>query len=265
MTTSISIVIPSLNQGQYIEKCLKSIIDQRYPNLQIIVVDGQSSDETPDVLSRYEDQLSEVIIEADHGQSDALAKGFALAKGDIQCYLNTDDFLLPGALARVSALFSKWPHVDMIYSNRLTVNEHDELIDCWMLPSHSRYLMERWDYIPQETCFWRKTLYSRTDGIDTTLDFCMDYDLFIKFMRTGRVIHIADFLAVFRRHGKSKTTLLNESLGKREVALLQRRHNISMHAHDRAVGSLLRRFIEYRSKRYLMRRRQALNEKYAFG
>lgn len=176
---TISVVVPSLNQGQYIATCLTSILEQQFDNLELIVVDGGSTDETVSILNRYSPKISHLIIEPDSGQADALNKGFALATGDIQCYLNSDDYLLPGTLEFVQAYFSKHPSVDAFYSDRIFVSAEGEVIGCWRLPGHIRYLMERWDYIPQETCFWRRNLYEETSGVDTNLQFAMDYDLFI--------------------------------------------------------------------------------------
>ena len=249
--TTISIVVPSLNQDQYIEACLRSILSQDHSSTQLIVVDGQSTDNTLDVLRRYEDQISHLIVEPDQGQADALRKGFALATGDIQCYLNSDDYLLPGTLAFVADYFSRHRSIDALYSNRIVVNATDEVIDCWILPRHSNYLMERWDYIPQETCFWRRTTFDRSDGIDAELEFAMDYDLFIQLMRAGRMVHVQKFLAAFRDHDQSKTHTLNDTVGKREVSKLQDRYGITLRPHDRLIGGLLRRMVEYRSHRYL--------------
>lgn len=248
---TISIVVPSLNQGVYIQQCLDSILCQQFTDLEVIIIDGGSTDATIEVLQRYSSEIGHLVIEEDDGQADALRKGFALAEGDIQCYLNSDDYLLAGTLAFVHDYFTKHPNIDAIYSDRVFVDTNNNIIGCWRLPRHSRYLMERWDYIPQETCFWRRALYDRTAGIDRNLQFAMDYDLFVQFMRVGTIEHVPEFLAAFRDHDQSKTHNLNETIGKTEVQSIKDKYGIRSRAFDRISGGLLRRLIEFRSRRFL--------------
>lgn len=249
---NISVVVPSLNQGGYIEQCLTSIIGQDFSGeFELIVVDGCSTDSTIDILEAYKDRISTLIIEPDKGQADALRKGFAQASGDILCYLNSDDYYLPDAFRLACQFFEENPNVDVLYTDRLIVDESRCLIDCWILPPHSNYLMKRWDYIPQESCFWRRSIYEDSAGIDDGLSFAMDFDLFIQFMDLGTVVHLPLFNSVFRRHSESKTTLFNQSDGQREVADLWRTYDIQLHRRDRFIGSMLRRWIEWKSKRHL--------------
>lgn len=247
----ISVVVPTLNQGRFIAQCLRSIQAQEYPDLQLIVIDGGSTDDTLDILSAFEPIISRLVSEPDNGHADALAKGFAHADGDIQCFLNSDDLFLPGAFAKVVAQMQTHADVDAVYFDRIQIDAAGTVNGCWRLPPHSDYLMSRWDYIPQETCFWRRSLYERTRGIDASLGFAVDYDLFLQFMQAGRLRHFAGFIAAFRTHPASKTVLENDTLGKHEVAMLQVRYGIRPGIFDRAAGSLLRRYIEYQSRRYL--------------
>lgn len=247
----VSIVVPSLNQGRFIERCLSSVLSQDHPDIQLIVVDGNSTDETRDVLVSFRDELSHLLIGPDDGQADALKKGFELASGDILAYLNSDDFLVQGAVTRVIELLAARPAIEAIYSDRVKVDEAGRVIGCWRLPPHNSYLMSRWDYIPQETCFWRRALFERARGIDKDLAFAMDYDLFLQFMKEGRLYHQSGFFAAFRDHDSSKTHTLNETIGKREVDQLRARHGISIRLPDRVLGRLLRHYIELRSSAYL--------------
>lgn len=251
----ISIVVPSLNQAPYIRQCLQSIVDQQYENLQLIVVDGMSSDGSVEIIRTFRHAISHLIVEPDDGQADALTKGFSLADGEILAYLNSDDVYFPGALARVSHYLDEHPEVDAVYGDRVFIDEDGKPTSCWRLPRHSSYLMRRWDYIPQESCFWRKGIHLETGGIDKRLQFAMDYDLFLKFMEHGRMAHVGEFLAAFRVHGQSKTQVLNNTVGAREVDLLKSRHNVHHRPIDRIVGGLLRRWIERRSKAYFSTRR----------
>lgn len=255
---TFSVVVPTLNQGSFLEACLGSILTQNIEDLELIVVDGGSTDQSIDVLNRFAPDISHLVIEPDDGQADALIKGFDLATGDIQCYLNSDDAFLPGVLKRVQTYFADHLGIDAVYSDRIFVDEFNQLLKCWRLPFHVDYLMARWDYIPQECCFWRKDLYQRTSGIDRTLQFAMDYDLFIQFMRQGNIKHVNEFFAIFRQHPESKTVKLNESQGQHELQLLKDRYGIRHYPFDRIVGGLLRRWVESRSERYVARNQSEL-------
>src|ERR1700730_14129203 len=181
----ISIVTPSYNQGKYIERTVRSVLLQRYPNLEYILMDGGSSDDTVSRLTPYKNQFSYFVSAPDNGQADAIAKGFARSSGEIMAYLNSDDLLAPDTLHFVAKFFQRYPNVDCIYSHRCTVDENDQVIWYWILPPHHDSWMKRWDLIPQETCFWRRSLFEKAGNIDPSYHFAMDYDLFVRFMNLG--------------------------------------------------------------------------------
>lgn len=236
----ISVVTPSYNQGSFIEQTLLSVLQQDGVSVQYIVVDGASTDGTHEVLEKYADKLDTLIVESDEGQADALRKGFSQAKGEICCYLNSDDYLLPGALQEVVAWFNDHPNTDLIYGHRIFVDGEDQFLKYWILPPHSNYLMERWDYIPQETAFWRRSAMRRAGGIDPEMRFAMDYDLFARMMRDGaRFTRLNRFFAVFRQHENSKTTTLMQTVGMEEVELVRTRYGICIHRLDGLVAMLL--------------------------
>ena len=186
----------------------------------------------------------------DRGQADALVKGFAYATAPIVGYLNSDDYLLPGALQLVLEHFERQPEVDAWYSHRIFVDEFDHLLRYWYLPPHSNYINLRWDFIPQETCFWRRTAMEAVGGIDRRLDFAMDYDLFVRMMRAGcRFRRLDDFLAVFREHDASKTVCHMETVGAREVNVVQQANRVSIHWYDRLVAAAFYSWLQLRSAR----------------
>jgi len=203
----ISIVTPSYNYGHFIEWTLRSILLQGYPKLEVIVMDGGSPDNTVDVIEKYRPWLKHAESEKDAGQADAVARGFKHATGDILAYLNSDDMLAPGALAFVAVFFQEHPEVDMVYGHRVIVDDSNHVTGHWVVPPHSDWYMQRWDYIPQETCFWRRSIYEKVGGIDPTYRFALDFDLFVRFMRAGAKICRANrFLGAFRVHEVSKTS-----------------------------------------------------------
>ena len=221
---AISIVTPSYEQGRYLERTLYSVLNQNYPRLEYVVQDGDSSDETREVLSHFDGSLSHWACEPDDGQADAINRGFAHTSGEIMAYLNSDDLLLPGSLAYVARYFAAHPRVDAVYGHRILIDEHDRQIGVWMLPRHDDRTLTFADYIPQETLFWRRELWERAGGrIDTSFKFAIDWDLLLRFREAGaRMVRLHRFLGAFRVHDEQKTGR-QQRLCEAESELLQRR------------------------------------------
>lgn len=221
---TISIVTPSYEQGRYLERTIYSVLNQNYPKLEYVVQDGGSSDETREVLEHYGASLSHWASEPDDGQADAINRGFAHTSGEIMAYLNSDDLLLPGSLAYVARYFARHPRVDVVYGQRVLIDEHDGQIGTWVLPRHDDRTLTVADYIPQETLFWRRELWERAGGmIDTSFKFAVDWDLLLRFREAGaRMVRLPRFLGAFRVHAEQKTSSQLE-LCASESARLQRR------------------------------------------
>jgi glycosyltransferase involved in cell wall biosynthesis/GT2 family glycosyltransferase len=223
---SISIVTPSFNGGQTLGATIESVIDQNYPQLEYAVVDGGSADDTRHILARYQPKLSYCISEPDDGQAHAIVKGFAALNGDIMAYLNSDDMLMPGALSFVGNYFARHRNVDVIYGHRVIVDEAGQEVGRWILPRHDGRAVRFFDYVPQETLFWRRSLYEKVGGINPAFHFAMDWDLLLRFIADGaRIRRVPYFLACFRVHAAQKTHTLLHSVGERErLHLLAREH-----------------------------------------
>ena len=228
----ISIVTPSYNQVQYVQRTLDSVLNQDYIDFEYIVVDGCSTDGSIELLEGYRERLQHLVVEPDDGQADAIRKGFELASGDLLCFLNSDDLLLPGCLTWVAEYFGSNDDVDAIYSHRVFVNENDEPTKFWTLPPHSDYCMSRWDFIPQETCFWRRSLMLEAGGMDPSYQFALDYDLFVRMMKLGRFRRVHAFLAAFRVHAEAKSSTLYETVGRQEVDKVRIANDVRLHWYD---------------------------------
>jgi glycosyltransferase involved in cell wall biosynthesis len=231
----ISLITPSFNQGRYIERTIRSVLLQGYPELEYIVMDGGSSDNTSEILQKYQDRFAYWVSAPDKGQADAIARGLEHSTGEIMAYLNSDDLLAPGTLHFVDRFFSENPKVDAIYSHRLAIDQDDRVIWYWILPVHLSYMHQRWDYIPQETCFWRRRLFERGGNIDTSYAFAMDFDLFVRYMKIGKFVRVNRFLAAFREHSASKTSTLKEAAGRPEFKRLWERNQVKWHALDAVI------------------------------
>ena len=203
-----SVVIPTLNQADTIEDTLLSLIHQNYPNLEIIVADGGSSDATASVLNRYREQLNAVLPGPDKGQSDAINKGFAQASGDIFFWLNSDDYLLPGALWRVAASFQSDANLEFVVGAGDVISLDHRFLRHIPPLAMDEATMLNWkndQWVMQQCCFWTKGLWQRDGGVDEQLHLLMDYDLWFRFSSRTRAAMINEKLAVLRYYPEAKT------------------------------------------------------------
>jgi hypothetical protein len=255
----ISIVTPSFQQAAFLPRTIESVLSQEYPDLEYVVEDGGSSDGSAEVLERYGGLLTHWSSEPDDGQANALNRGFEGASGEIMAWLNSDDMLLPGSLAAVARCFARHPKLDVIYGNRVLVDESDAHVGSWILPRHDDRMLTLLDCVPQETLFWRRRLWERVGShVDERFRFAIDWELLLRFRLAGaKMVRLPRFLGAFRVHGQQKneamadvgageTERLREQLHGRAVsrsevdALLRsymRRH-LALHTARRAVERL---------------------------
>jgi len=222
----ISLVTPSFNQAHFVRETIKSVLNQNYPYLQYVVQDACSSDGTDVVFKDFSVPGVDIWIEADHGQADALNRGFARTAGEIMGYLNSDDLLLPGTLHFVGRYFRDNPSVDVIYGNRLIVDENGLEIGRWILPGHNCKVLRFVDYVPQESMFWRRRIWDRVGAhFDANLQFAMDWDLILRFIDASAVFHhLPGLFGVFRAHRNQKSQADFVARGAKEMADLRLRH-----------------------------------------
>ncbi len=221
-----SIVTPSFQQGLYIERTICSVLDQQYPSVEYFVQDGGSSDSTVEVLKHFQRSLTGWESEKDNGQSQAINRGFSRTSGEIMAWLNSDDLLLPGAIQTVANFFKKHPDVDVVYGNRLLIDENDMEIGRWIMPGHDSSVLSWVDYVPQETLFWRRRIWDKVGGqIDETFRFAMDWDLILRFRDAGaQFAHIPRFLGAFRIHSQQKTSNQINQVGQAEMDRIRARY-----------------------------------------
>lgn len=210
----ISIVTPSYNQGQFIEETIRSVLLQNYPNLEYIIMDGGSTDETQAILERYSPWLSHVVSEPDGGQSDAIATGFEIASGEILAWLCSDDLYLKGSLEWVANQYNVNPEIDII-CGIANIDQGTGWIP-WMelryqdvTPTYLK-LIFRGQCVRQPASFWTKEIYQKTPGIDRSLQFCMDYDLLLKLCRVGKAKYVRHEIAWIRLHQDCKSLNLQD-------------------------------------------------------
>ena len=221
---SIAVVTPSYQQGRFLERTMLSVLAQKYPALEYYVQDGGSTDDSTEILGHYEEYLTGWASAPDKGQADAINRAFAHTSGEIMGWLNSDDLLLPGALAYVARFFDEHPKVDVVYGNRLMIDENDGQVGAWILPRHSDHALRFADYVPQETLFWRRRIWEASGSeLDLSFSYALDWDLLLRFQAAGaRTVHVPRFLGAFRVHDNQKTSA-TALVGLEEMSLLRER------------------------------------------
>lgn len=204
----ISIVTPSYNQGRYLDETMLSILNQDYPNFEYIVIDGGSTDESVDIIKKYQDRLAYWVSQKDRGFGDAINKGFSKATGEIFCWINSDDILFPNALKIIGNYFATHPHVDMVFGDRYVIDENSQTLLKLRYQFHTELLFRYGKSIPQECSFWRRSLHEKVGGLDERYTYAIDLELWCKFARNGRMRHIPFFLGAFRRHPDAKSSTI---------------------------------------------------------
>lgn len=221
----ISIVVPSFNQGSFIEATLRSIIDQQYPSLELIVVDGGSSDNSLAIIERYHEYISWWVSESDSGQTAAINKGLSQSTGDIMAWINSDDLVAPGALLLVASFFLEHAEAQVVYGNRILINDEGMEIGRWILPRHSNRVLLWADFVPQETLYWRREAWNLVGArLDESFRFAMDWDFLVRLSSKHISIrHLPFFLGSFRIHHQQKTSSLMSSIGHEEIKFIRLR------------------------------------------
>jgi glycosyltransferase involved in cell wall biosynthesis len=233
----LTIITPSYNQAAFLEKTIRSVLDQGYDDLEYLVLDGGSTDSSVEILHRYDDRITWWTSEADDGQTAALNRGIAMASGDIVGYVNSDDYYLPGAFAHAVELFRASDRRWVVGASR--VEDHGgQYVHTWTptLPRRGRHwwLIDPWGY-PQPSTFWRRELFQEFGPFRRDLDYVFDTEFGLRLVLAGEMpVTSARELAVRVEHPAAKSwdhtpfareqerfpELLGASLTARERALL---------------------------------------------
>ena len=201
----VSIVTPSYNQGRFLEETIRSVLLQGYPDLEYIVVDGQSGDESQAIIAKYGPWLSYWVSEPDRGQAHAINKGFARMSGDIVTYLNSDDVYEPGALCQVAEFLCENGSVGLVYGDSHIIDADGQSIQTLRAPEidPGRLLIE--NYIPQPSAFVRRSILDEIEPFDESLRFVLDWDLWLRLVSRTSCRHLDRFLSRMRFHTAAKS------------------------------------------------------------
>lgn len=205
----ISIIIPSYNQARYLERTILSVLNQGYDNLELIIIDGESTDGSINIIKKFENYLVYWHSVPDKGQSDALNQGFSLATGDIVGWMNADDLYIPGAFDMVVKAFKDNPNAGVVFGDWWEINSEDEVTSENLAFDFSlgHFIYEGF-HLNSQAMFWRREVHKRFGEFDVELHRTMDYDLILRLGLVegqGHFLRIPFPLACFRRHAEQKT------------------------------------------------------------
>jgi glycosyltransferase involved in cell wall biosynthesis len=224
----ISIVTPSYNQGKYLEKTIRSVLLQNYPNLEFIIIDGGSTDNSVDIIKKYERSLTYWVSEKDRGQSHAINKGFERTTGELYCWLNSDDFLAEGALFKIVEQYSGDEMIGAIYGQGHIVDERMFFLRDTSLVFPTEQNLFYWfeeggAEFMQPSCFITRIAWEKCGPLSEDLHFAMDLDLWLKISKKFKFSKVEDLLSYSIRHSGAKTGISTE-LCKVDVAIVYMRH-----------------------------------------
>ena len=203
----ITVVMPSFNQVKYIEESIRSVLDQGYPNLEFIILDGGSTDGSQNVIERYANQLSYWNSQPDNGQSDALIRGFELSTGDLIGWVNSDDVLFRDCLQRVACAYHRQPDAGLFGGNYVLIDERSRIIRCKRHLENPEWFARLGLFlVNQPGSFFKREAYEAVGGLHRELHYVMDTDLYMRMMlNSTEFAYIDAYLAGFRIHSKAKS------------------------------------------------------------
>ena len=219
----ISLVTCSYQQGAFLDATIRSVLDQGYPNLEYIVIDGGSRDESVSVIEQHAPHLAYWVSEKDRGQTHALQKGFERATGEVLGWLCSDDLLLPGALQAVGEFFRDHPEIDMVYGDALWIDAQGNYIRPKKEMPWNRFVfLFDFNYIAQPSCFWRKRLHDKVGGLQESWNLNMDSDLWLRFAANTKPAYHPGYWSGIRDYPEQKTRALRPAGQKEWNALIDR-------------------------------------------
>ena len=219
----VSIIIPSFNQGQFLEATIRSTLEQDYPHTEFIVVDGGSKDNSVEIIKKYQDRLTWWVSEKDKGHADALNKGFSHATGDILAWLNSDDIYFPSAVSEAVSILQSRTDVGMVYGDADLIDDAGETVGQFGSKQTSyRQMLRGSVHIPQATTFFRADVWRKIGPLDLSLFFSFDYDLWVRIAKVSQVLYVPKRWAKFRIHGAGKTIVNDDRCYPDMLRVLER-------------------------------------------
>lgn len=225
----ISIVTPSYNQAQFLERTILSVLNQNYPNLEYIIIDGGSTDGSQEIIKKYEKYLAYWVSEKDCGQTHAINKGFKRVSGDIVGWQNSDDIYLPFTFNLIAQIFKKNKGLKLVYGNIIDIDSNDNIIGMVKLcPTNVIGFIYNGVWPRNQGSLWRRESFELLGYLDEEITFAMDFDFFLRFFIkfSEETLYINFFTGCFRKHDKSKTFNL-KGLSQIELEKILKKYRIN--------------------------------------
>ena len=253
----ISVVTPSFNQARYLERTILSVLEQAYPRLEYIIVDGGSTDGSQDIIRKYSNHLAWWVSEPDRGQAHAINKGLQRSTGDWLAWQNSDDVYYPGAFESLARASAAHPDVALVIGNVNLIDGADRVLRdlCFVRPTLNALLAEGM-VLTNQAAFWRRGVHEQIGWLNESLHCAFDYDWFLRLLETGRAAHVNRCWGGYRLHEETKTTIINDRCQKErktvlagrglprwKIALYQSRRLLLLLAQGR-IGYVLRGLFE---------------------
>lgn len=248
----ISIVTPSYNQAEFLEKTILSVLNQDYPNIEYIIIDGGSTDGSLDIIRKYEHRLAYWVSESDRGQSHALNKGFRMATGEIFAWINSDDIYTEGAVSKVAKFFMENPEASVVYGDGDTIDGNDKILYHHKSGDFDLNRLFKVNFIFQPAAFFKRQVIEEVCLIDESLTYVMDYNLWLKAALKFNIRYLPSTLAQFRYHNESKSKSKTDYFFPEEFIILD---NILVNNHlkkslvDVAYSHLFQLILHWQKKR----------------
>lgn len=256
----ISIVMPSYNQAKLIERSILSVLNQNYPNTELIIVDGGSKDGTDKIIKKYQDFISLWISEKDQGQSDALNKGFKHCTGEIYGWLNSDDIYLPNAFKNITSVLKKNSSKKIVFGDWLSINKQDQIIDYnHAFDFNLNHFKYESFHLNSQSMFWHRSVHNRFSGFQIDLNNTMDYQMIVEFgINEGEqsFIRTPYALGAFRRYKGQKTSGMNTKVLKEHRLISKRYKYLDKY---KVAGKLKRIYFRFRRAVWYYKRGGIIN------
>jgi len=219
--TLVTIITPSLNQAAYLEQTLLSVIEQDYPEIEYLVVDGGSSDGSVALIKKYSSRIAWWTSEPDLGQAHAINKGLARARGDLVAWINSDDYYLPGAVSAAVKLFGAHPEAGMIYGDMLAVDQHGRPLNFLKYRQLSVEDLLCFQIIGQPAVFMRRATLGEAGGLDSSFHLLLDHHLWLRMALHGKFLHMPQMWAAARFHAAAKNRAQAHAFGREAFRILE--------------------------------------------